>query len=63
MRVYNVAGELVRKVGEADVQRGLTTWEWDGRTAEGGPAANGIYFVRMKTANASFERKVVLSRR
>jgi hypothetical protein len=62
VRVYNLAGELIRKVCEADVQPGLTVWEWDGRTAQGGAAANGIYFVQIQSGQAVEIRRVIVLR-
>jgi hypothetical protein len=46
-RVYNLAGELVRVVNEANVNPGLTTWEWDGKNGQGAPVGNGTYFVQI----------------
>jgi hypothetical protein len=62
VRIYNVAGELVRKVGDADVLPGLTVWEWDGRTAGGGPAANGTYFVQIVSGSAVEIKRVIVLR-
>jgi hypothetical protein len=62
VRVYNVAGELIRRVNEADVMPGLTVWEWDGRTAEGGAAANGMYFIQIQSGQAVEIKRVVVQR-
>ncbi|MEK7476764.1 MAG: FlgD immunoglobulin-like domain containing protein [Candidatus Coatesbacteria bacterium] len=63
VRVYNVAGELIRRVNEADVLPGLTVWEWDGRTAEGGPAANGMYFIQIQSGLGVETKRVVVQRK
>src|SRR6185503_17954136 len=47
VRVYNLAGELVRVVKDADVMPGLTVWDWDGRNASGALVGNGTYFIQI----------------
>jgi hypothetical protein len=63
VRIYNVAGELVRTVADADVLPGVTSWEWDGRTAQGGPASNGTYLVQVVAGNDVRIRKVIVFRK
>ena len=46
-RVYNLAGELVRIVNQAEVNPGLTIWEWDGKNAQGALVGNGTHFVQI----------------
>ena len=61
VRVYNIAGDLVRPVFEADVQAGL--WfqaQWDGKNGAGETAASGIYFVSVKGGGIKSIRRVVL---
>jgi flagellar hook assembly protein FlgD len=61
VRVYNIAGDLVRPLFEADVQEGL--WfqaNWDGRNGYGEWVASGVYFVSVKGAGIRVIRKVVV---
>jgi flagellar hook assembly protein FlgD len=61
VKVFNIAGELVRPVFEADVLAGL--WfqaTWDGRNADGEKVASGIYLVSVKGGGIQSIRKVVV---
>lgn len=61
VKVYNIAGELVRPVFEADVQAGLWFQAiWNGRNEDGDIVASGVYFVSVKGAGIKSIRKVVL---
>jgi flagellar hook assembly protein FlgD len=42
---------------------GKYAFEWDGRTAEGAPAREGIYFLRAAVGNHAAAKKLVLIRR
>ncbi|GJM43263.1 MAG: hypothetical protein DHS20C21_01050 [Gemmatimonadota bacterium] len=54
VRVYNVAGRLVRRLAEGPMPSGAHRVDWDGRTTNG-IAANGIYFYVVR---AGVERRV-----
>jgi hypothetical protein len=61
VKVYNLAGELVRPVFEAEIQAGL--WfqaSWDGKNAEGEAVASGVYFISVKGAGLKSIRRVVV---
>jgi murein tripeptide amidase MpaA len=45
--VYNLRGQLVRQFQNISLTRGDTVLNWDGRDANGSPAANGVYFIRL----------------
>jgi len=61
VRVYNLAGELVKIVKEADVQPGLTVWDWDGRNEAGVKVGNGTYFIQIVSGrNTQIKRVIVL---
>lgn len=63
VKVYDIAGDLVRPVFEADVQKGL--WfqaTWDGRNGDGDTVASGVYFVSVRGAGIRSIRKVVVIR-
>jgi len=57
--IYDVRGRRVQSLG-VDLGAGETTW--DGRDAAGAPAPAGVYFIRLRTAGASAQRKLVLLR-
>ena len=61
VKVYNIAGELVRPIFDADVQSGL--WfqaNWNGKNADGETVASGVYFVSVKGAGIKTIRRVVV---
>lgn len=61
VKVYNLAGDLVRPIFEADVQAGL--WfqaTWNGRNGDGDMVAAGVYFVSVRGAGIRTIRKVVV---
>ena len=63
VRVYNIAGELVRFVKEASVLPGLTEWAWDGKNDGGGRVGNGVYFVQVVTGdNVQIKKVIVLKK-
>jgi hypothetical protein len=63
VRVYNIAGELVRVVKEASVVPGLTEWSWDGRNDGGDLVGNGVYFIQViMGSDVQIKRVVVLKR-
>jgi hypothetical protein len=49
LRVFDVAGRVVRTLVDAHVAAGRRTATWDGATDLGERAASGVYFVRMET--------------
>jgi hypothetical protein len=48
VRIYDVAGRLVRTVLDERRQAGLVTVDWNGRDDSGGSTAAGIYLVRLQ---------------
>jgi flagellar hook assembly protein FlgD len=61
VRVFNLAGELVRPVAEMEVKAGvLYGLKWDGRNADGEWVASGVYVVSVKGGNTRIIRKVVV---
>jgi hypothetical protein len=48
IRVFDVAGRVVRTLVDSHVAAGRRTATWDGTTDSGERAASGIYFVRME---------------
>jgi photosystem II stability/assembly factor-like uncharacterized protein len=62
LAVFDAQG---RRVATLDQQRNggvALTATWDGRTASGRPAPQGVYFVRLSTHRAAHAVKIVLSR-
>ncbi len=60
LRVYDLAGRIVRTLVDAELEAGEHEAPWDGTTDEGLRAASGVYFVRMETAGFRASEKLVL---
>ena len=64
IRVYDVAGRVVRTLIDSHVAAGRRTAVWDGATDAGPRAASGVYFVKMegRSDGGAFNRvgKVVM---
>jgi hypothetical protein len=57
--VFSVEGRLVGAIGETDVERGIHSMTWDGRSPQGRPTAPGVYFIRLETSRTELTRKVL----
>ena len=62
LRVYDVAGRLVRTLVDGRVGSGEGIKIWDGRHEGGGQAAGGVYFYRLETDAQTLTRKMILVR-
>ena len=62
LRVYDVAGRLVRTLVSGPVAEGPGLATWDGHDDSGAPAAAGVYFYRLEAANEVLTRKLILVR-
>ena len=62
IRLYNVAGQLVRTLVDEVKDAGGYTIGWDGKNNRGSAVASGIYFYKMETAGFSATKKLVLLR-
>jgi hypothetical protein len=62
LKVYNVAGELVRTLVNGMKDAGAYTIPWNGMNDRGGAVASGIYFYKMETKDFSQTKKMVMLR-
>jgi flagellar hook assembly protein FlgD len=62
VKVYNVAGPLVRTLANENRAAGAHTVVWDGRNDSGEPVSSGVYFYKLVTNNFSQTKKMVLVR-
>ena len=60
--VYGSNGQLVRRLATGPAAGGRRLARWDGVDASGGPAASGVYFLRLRQGKREAVAKVVLSR-
>jgi hypothetical protein len=62
LKIYNVAGQLVRTLVDDVRDAAAYSIAWDGRNNTGSKVASGIYFYKMETKGFSETRKMVLLR-
>ncbi len=61
VKVYNLAGELIRPIFETTAVKGLLYQaNWDGRNGEGSTVSSGVYFVSVRGAGIKAIKKVIV---
>jgi hypothetical protein len=60
--IYDASGRLVRALHPGPRDAGTHEVFWDGRTAAGAMAPNGVYFIRLVAPDIVETRKVLLAR-
>jgi hypothetical protein len=60
LTVYNVGGQVVRRLVDGPMDPGPHTVVWDGRSDDNASLASGIYFARLSSAGESLVRKMTL---
>jgi len=60
MEIYDIAGELVRKVDSNDIiqNEGVYTYQWNGKNDGGRPVGNGVYLYRVKMSAGKRSKEV-----
>lgn len=59
LAIYNLAGQLVRRLAEEELAPGRHLVLWDGRDMGGNEVGSGVYFVRLTEGGRSATRKLV----
>jgi len=59
LRVYNVAGRLIRTLVDATVPAGVHRERWDGRDSAGREARSGIYFFKFTAGDVERTARVM----
>jgi flagellar hook capping protein FlgD len=62
LRVYDVAGRLVRTLAEGSMTAGVHRARWDGLDARGRLARSGIYFAKLEVGRAIQSERILLLR-
>jgi len=60
LRIYNVLGQLVRKLVDANLPAGAYNTQWNGRDENGRPVAAGVYFYNLTAGNFHLMKKMAL---
>ena len=58
--IYNLQGQVVRRLLSARLPSGAYTTRWDGATDNGEPVASGVYFYKVKVGGYAVSKKLVL---
>jgi hypothetical protein len=62
LEVLDLAGRRIATLFQGPLEAGSHEARWDGAGADGAPAATGLYFVRLRSASHSLQRKLLLLR-
>ena len=62
LRIYNVAGQLVKTMANEVMDVGSYTKEWKGTNNSGAKVASGVYFYRLEAGSYENVKKMVLLR-
>ena len=62
LKMYNIAGQLVRALAEGEQEEGRHLQRWDGTASDGRRVPNGLYFCRMTTGGTSITGKIIVVR-
>ena len=60
LKVYDVAGKLVRVLVDAEREANHYQVVWDGRNDDGARVASGVYFYRLSVRDVKMTKKLVL---
>jgi hypothetical protein len=62
LKIYNIAGQLVKVLDEGYRASGVHKIKWDGRDDSGHTVSNGVYVYRLQAENISQARKMIVLR-
>ena len=60
LEIYNVKGELTKKLINGPLSAGSHSAEWNGKDNSGNDVASGIYFYRLTSNNEAKSKKMLL---
>jgi len=60
LRIYNVAGELVRTLVRKNQELGHYSVRWDGKDEKGRVVPSGIYFYHLNAGNCTSTKRMIL---
>ena len=62
LRVYNIAGQLVKTLVHSSLSAGRYNTTWDGRDEQGQKVAAGVYLYQLQAGDRALTKKMVLIR-
>jgi hypothetical protein len=60
LRVFDVAGRLIRRLHDGHAPRGFTAVVWDGTNDTGNQVGSGVYFYQLRAGQTTLTLKMVL---
>jgi hypothetical protein len=60
LKIYNIAGQVVKTLANENRQAGNYTVTWDGRDDQGNKASNGIYLYRLISGDYQATKKITV---
>ena len=60
--VFNIKGQLVKRVFSGNMDQGLHELKWDGRDLTGNIVPSGTYFYRLEAGGQSLTKRLVIIR-
>ncbi|MDZ7360650.1 MAG: T9SS type A sorting domain-containing protein [candidate division KSB1 bacterium] len=58
LQIFNLNGQLVRTLIDAEMEAGVHQKRWNGRAENGAPAASGVYFYRLHLGRKIFNGRI-----
>jgi Protein of unknown function (DUF3160)/FlgD Ig-like domain len=58
--VYNINGQVVKRILSSDLEAGNYTVRWDAKDDRGNPVASGVYFYRLNVGTSAASGKLIL---
>ena len=62
LKIYNVSGEFIKTLANAQLEKGIYTYNWDRKDEYCQAVAKGIYFYRLEAGNFTATKKMVILR-
>ncbi len=62
VKVFNLLGEEIRTLVEAESQAGYHQVRWDGKDQNGNSVTSGVYLYQLQASNFSQVKKMILQR-
>ena len=62
LTLYNLSGQVVRRLMEGWLDAGVYAYEWDGRDEQGRPVGSGVFIYRLRAGDQTLVGKVTLLR-
>ncbi len=60
--IYNLLGQIVRKLVDSDQTAGFKVARWDGKSEAGTDVGSGLYFARLEVAGTRLTRQIALQK-